>query len=209
MITARDLVPQIVVTMGTTDYNETIVGAAVAGNPRATDTLLRQLEPVVESVTRSILRGSPEIDDAVQESLVGIHKALAAFRGDCSIEAYAKRIAARTAISVRRRTRRVESHEQPIPSGVDVSSPRRSPQESAAAHQRNEMVLELLEELPEEQAETFGLRAVLGLSLQEVADATGVPLNTVRSRLRLAKEALVRKIQQRQSHTEAFASRMR
>ncbi len=31
--------------------------------------------------------------------------------------------------------------------------------------------------------------------VQEVADATGVPVNTVRSRMRLAKEALRRRIE--------------
>jgi RNA polymerase sigma-70 factor (ECF subfamily) len=32
--------------------------------------------------------------------------------------------------------------------------------------------------------------------MQEVADATGAPVNTVRSRLRLAKEALRRRIEE-------------
>jgi RNA polymerase sigma-70 factor (ECF subfamily) len=36
---------------------------------------------------------------------------------------------------------------------------------------------------------------VLGWSLEEVASATGVPVNTVRSRVRLAKEALRRRIE--------------
>jgi DNA-directed RNA polymerase specialized sigma24 family protein len=36
---------------------------------------------------------------------------------------------------------------------------------------------------------------VMGFSLGEVADATGTPLNTVRSRIRLAKEALRRRIE--------------
>jgi RNA polymerase sigma-70 factor (ECF subfamily) len=38
------------------------------------------------------------------------------------------------------------------------------------------------------------LRTVLGLSVEEVAAAARVPQNTVRSRLRLAKVALRRKI---------------
>jgi RNA polymerase sigma-70 factor (ECF subfamily) len=53
----------------------------------------------------------------------------------------------------------------------------------------------LLDELPEPQAEALVLRVAWGLSMQEVADATGAPLNTVRSRLRLAKEALARRLE--------------
>ena len=53
----------------------------------------------------------------------------------------------------------------------------------------------LLADLPEEQAEALALRVVLGWSLEEVARAYGIPTNTVRSRVRLAKEALRRRIE--------------
>lgn len=36
---------------------------------------------------------------------------------------------------------------------------------------------------------------MLGYSLDEIAEASGTPLNTIRSRLRLAKQALRRKIE--------------
>ena len=48
----------------------------------------------------------------------------------------------------------------------------------------------LLSELTDEQRETVLLRFVDGMSLQEIADATDTPLNTVKSRLRLALESL-------------------
>jgi len=53
----------------------------------------------------------------------------------------------------------------------------------------------LLDTLPEVQGETLALRVVLGLSLLETAEATGVPVNTVRSRVRLAREALRARIE--------------
>ena len=50
-------------------------------------------------------------------------------------------------------------------------------------------------ELPDRAQTALALRVVLGLSLGEVAAATHVPLNTVRSRIRLAKEALMARIE--------------
>jgi RNA polymerase sigma-70 factor, ECF subfamily len=47
-----------------------------------------------------------------------------------------------------------------------------------------------LQELPEEQQEAVFLRAWSGMTLQEIADATGTPLNTVASRYRYALEKL-------------------
>src|SRR5207248_4801237 len=67
--------------------------------------------------------------------------------------------------------------------------------DSVAAERRRQVVRELLDELPPEQAETFALRVALGFSLPEVAAATGAPLNTVRSRIRLAKASLKRRIE--------------
>ena len=47
-----------------------------------------------------------------------------------------------------------------------------------------------LRELPEEQRETMFLRLWSGMTLQEIADATDTPLNTVASRYRYALDKL-------------------
>jgi RNA polymerase sigma-70 factor (ECF subfamily) len=54
-----------------------------------------------------------------------------------------------------------------------------------------------LHELPEEQREVFLLREVSGLKFREIADITGIPENTVKSRMRYALETL-------RGHLEAF-----
>ena len=51
-----------------------------------------------------------------------------------------------------------------------------------------------LEALPEEQAEVLVMQFVLGFSPSEIAGATGVPVNTVRSRVRLGREALAKRL---------------
>ena len=56
------------------------------------------------------------------------------------------------------------------------------------------IVMSLLGVLPTAQAEALLLRFVLGHSLQEIAEISGAPLNTVRSRIRLAREALQRRL---------------
>ena len=58
------------------------------------------------------------------------------------------------------------------------------------AERRRDLVRTLLREIPDAQAETLVLRMALGYSIEEVSRITTAPVNTVRSRLRLAKEAL-------------------
>ena len=48
------------------------------------------------------------------------------------------------------------------------------------------------------------MRVVLGWSLEEIAAHSGAPLNTVRSRLRLAKEGLRRRIENLPGMLEAL-----
>jgi RNA polymerase sigma-70 factor (ECF subfamily) len=73
-------------------------------------------------------------------------------------------------------------------SAIEASAP------EAGGERRRAVLRRLLDDLADEQAEALALRVVLGWSLDEIAAATGAPVNTVRSRLRLAKEALRRRI---------------
>jgi RNA polymerase sigma-70 factor (ECF subfamily) len=169
---------------------------AAAGDLVATGQLLHEVAPRVSAVARAVLGPAhPDLDDAVQQSLIALLQALSAFRGECPPAAYAARIAVRVAVSVRKRARvtrlRVESLEhEPM---RDSTAP--SPSELSASERRKTLLRDLLADIPEEQAEALAMRAVLGWSLEEVATASGVPLNTVRSRVRLAKEALRRRIE--------------
>jgi len=65
-----------------------------------------------------------------------------------------------------------------------------SPVIQASQSELVEVVDELLEELPEEQRQTFNLHHFNSLTLSEVADAMQTTLPTAKSRLRLAKEKL-------------------
>ncbi|MBK6460376.1 MAG: RNA polymerase sigma factor [Myxococcales bacterium] len=169
---------------------------AAAGDGRATAQLLRAVAPLVTRVVRAVLGGGhPDVADVVQQSLIGLVRALPAFRGDCAPEGYAQTIAMRTALLARRRTR-VDRSRRDDDSETDAAPcPNETPEQDALTTRRRALLRELLAELPVEQAEALGLRIVLGWSLDEVATAAGAPLNTIRSRLRLAKEALRRRIE--------------
>jgi len=60
-----------------------------------------------------------------------------------------------------------------------------------------ETVNELLSQIPDDQRQTFTMHHFAGLSLPDVADAMDVPLATCKSRLRLAREKLVEKLDMR------------
>jgi len=182
-----------------------LVEQAVEGDTAATGALLKALAPAMIRAAHQLLGAShPDLDDVVQQALIGLVQALPGFRNECTVAHFACRIVARTAVAARRRQGlRAERQDDEV--DVDaLALPAAATADGVDAERRRELVRGLLSTLPEEQAETLALRVVLGFSLDEVAEATGVPMNTVRSRVRLAKAALRRRIEAQPGLLEAL-----
>src|SRR5580658_7691571 len=164
---------------------------AAQGDAVATRKLLEHVAPRVVRAARAAMGSHhPDLEDVVQLALIGFVQALASFRGECDPALFAARIAVRTAWAARKRYRAKQSGRD-LSSDVDELE---GPHVTEGASRRRAVVRELLDQLPEEQAEALACRFMLGWSLAEIAQASGVPTNTVRSRLRLAKEAVRRRI---------------
>lgn len=165
-----------------------------AGERAATRPLLQGLMPLVHRVVRGVLGAQhPDVDDTCQASLIAVHQSLGAFRGDCKVSHYAARIASHVAMRQRKRRSQLRAREVAEPDAPTGDAASDRPLDDADA--LPEVWRALLLELPENQAETMILRVVLEYSLEETAEATGVPVNTVRSRVRLAREALRARIE--------------
>jgi RNA polymerase sigma factor (sigma-70 family) len=168
-----------------------LIEGARAGDSAATEELLAALAPPLLRAVRALLGPThPELEDLLQEVLVAVIDALPSFRGESTFLHFAIRIAARKATSVRHRSHAVVGWLERLYRGERalITGPH-SPGEETLAERRRALLRTLLSELPDAQAEALVMRVALGYSLTEIAALTHTPLNTVRSRLRLAKEA--------------------
>jgi RNA polymerase sigma-70 factor (ECF subfamily) len=182
----------------TDDYEEinSLARDAAIGDLNATRKLIEYVWPTVTQVVAGIMgTRHPETDDVVQQSLFLLVQALPAFRGECHAAGYASRIALHAALRARHRwrLRAMRTRVFALLAPDDVEGP--SAGDAASANRHRMLLRDLLEKLPEEQADALGLRVLLGWSMDEIASATGSPVNTIRSRVRLAKEALRRMIE--------------
>jgi RNA polymerase sigma-70 factor (ECF subfamily) len=169
---------------------------AAAGDLAATQEFLAYVWPTLTRVAAGVLGARhTDLDDAVQQSMIALVRALPAFRGECHPAGYASRITLRVALRARKNSKRDANRRETLVEleGDGENAP--APSVEALSARRRDLLRELLEELPEEQAEALTLRVVMGWSLEEVAKASGAPVNTVRSRVRLAKEALRARIE--------------
>jgi RNA polymerase sigma-70 factor (ECF subfamily) len=168
------------------------VQAARRGDAVAIDHIVTFLTAPLLKAARALMGPeNPDVEDVVQEVLMGVIDALPSFREECTVLHFAIRITIRRTTAARRRSRwilewlkRMRRGEEPL------APPPASPCEATVAERRRELLRKLLRDMPETQAETLMLRLALGHSIEEIASITNAPLNTVRSRLRLAKETL-------------------
>lgn len=157
--------------------------ADTAAAPSSVADTLRATGPLVLRVCRGILHDGPDAEDAAQEALVALAKALRGFRGECSLATYATRIAMRTAMRQRALRRRLDLAHTAERQTADAPT-------GAPSAELRLLVTSLLDRLPREQADALALRFVLGHTPAEIAEICGAPVNTIRSRIRLARGAL-------------------
>jgi len=170
-----------------------VAAAAGRGDTEAIRTLVLTIGPHLLRVVRKVLGAQhPDVDDVVQDCAFAVIDALPKRRGESTVLHFACRVAALGAMKVRRRDttqKRFSIREDKL--GVEsFASSRPAPDELLSARITADLMRELLDSLPFEQAEVLTLHCVLGFTVQEMAETSRVPVETLRSRMRLAKQAL-------------------
>lgn len=85
---------------------------------------------------------------------------------------------------LRSRARRARDSERPIEAAFNHSHPDLNPEIAAISGSRRRIVQEVLADLAPEQLEVLQLAFFEGLSQSEIAGKTGIPLGTIKSRIR-------------------------
>ena len=172
--------------------------AALGNDPDKVRRFLDGIAPTVRRTCRGVMGCThPDLEDAIQESLIDIVRALPQYRFEADISHYAAKIALRVAIAERRKDRaRVESlrlmhqsHES-RPSSLD-------PAGIVADVECSWLTRLIVRKLKKAQTEAVLLRFFLGCSVEEIASITSVPINTAKTRLRTGKDKLRRHLEKR------------
>jgi RNA polymerase sigma factor (sigma-70 family) len=179
------------------DMLSEVVRGAVANDAAAIRTLLVTVGPHLLRVVRKVLGAQhPDVDDVAQDSAFAVLDALPGYRGECSVLHFVCRVAFLTAMTQRRRdaARKRASVREDEVEVEQLSGASEGPDAAMSRRMAAQVVRELLDTLPQEQAEALALHCMLGYTVGEVAALCGAPVETVRSRLRLAKSALRERI---------------
>lgn len=149
----------------------------------ATATLIARLSPQIFQFFLAQVRDRSQAEDLLQDFWLRVHKARHTFRAGEPLLPWVFAIARRTKIDQYRRTRTTRSHEFQVEELPDVAAREPARNDSPA-------LADLLRTLPAAQRETIWLLKVSGLSLEEVARATGSSVGAVKQRAHRAYEKL-------------------
>lgn len=140
--------------------------------------------PFVFRVLRGLGVGDDRVDDAVQDVFIVVHRRLAEFEQRSSLTTWLYAIARRVASQYRRSA---ASRREGGDSELERVAGTQSPYDDAERAQAARLLAELLDELDDDKREVFVLIEIEQMSAPDVAGVIGIPVNTVYSRLRLAR----------------------
>jgi RNA polymerase sigma-70 factor (ECF subfamily) len=164
------------------------------GAPDAFEELVRRTRRPAYRLARRITRNHEDADDVVQESFVKAYRAIDRFTLGKAIAPWVLTIVARTALSSIRQSKRRAASALDEP-GADGSAPLADrvadPASDPAALTRRLEVERAFATLSEEHRVVLALRVEGDLPYASIAEALGVPVGTVMSRLARAREALI------------------
>jgi RNA polymerase sigma-70 factor, ECF subfamily len=173
--------------------DEALVRRMAAGEDRALGDLYDRWQPVVHGVVSRMLRQADDVEDVVEETFWQAWKQASRFdRTRGAVQTWLLTIARSRALDRVRalRRRREEPLEgddgQPVVQQVAEGDPG----QDAETSERRRLVVAALSGLPAEQREALELGYFGGLSQTEIAEKTGQPLGTVKTRMRLALQKL-------------------
>lgn len=165
-----------------------LVAALRAGDRRAFGVLVDQETPMIYRACLRILGRPHDAEDVAQEAFLAAFRSIGGFRGEGSVRGWLMRIATRQAfrrLAQRRPMADMEAVGEPLL--ADTSA---EPTRIVVAAERRDDVRRAVAALPDPYRETVALRFFGELSLAEIAETTGRPLNTVKTHLRRGLERL-------------------
>jgi len=173
--------------------DEVLVEQARRGNQASFAELVRRHQNGVYSLCYRLLGDAAEAEDLAQEAFLRLYRSLPKFRVDALLWPWLRKLTANVCIDALRKRKPAAMPLEDL--GQDGGEPRvgaadELPEDAYLGREARLDVQKALLRLPPDYRAALVLRYLEDLSYQEVAEALGVPLSTVETRLFRARKML-------------------
>ena len=180
----------------TREQEAAIVRKVLGGDANAFETLVLEYEKNVYNIALRMTGNSEDAADMTQEAFIKAYNSLQSFRGDSKFSVWLYRIVSNVCLDfLRSRNRRptvslsVEDDDGED-AQLDVADESQSPELLLDRKLTRESVRRGLDSLPPDYRQILLLREIQGLSYDEIAQALGLEVGTVKSRIFRARKRL-------------------
>lgn len=176
--------------------DQSVIRQVLEGDRDAYAILVRKYSARVLSLCYSLI-GSKNAEDAAQEIFLKVYQSLKRFRGDASFSTWLYRIAYNYCLDLLKKEKRqkAESWEKSIEEhGEAIHHLLIEEQSQNDDISNRDLIEQILKILPADYRLVLTLREINGLSYQEIADLTHSSLDSVKARLRRAREDFEQKL---------------
>ena len=135
-----------------------------------------QLRQKVLNVSTQFFASRQDAEDAAQEAMVQLWRYCEQIDASRNIDALAVRVAKNCCVSMYRRQRHTADIDQ---QSIKTPTAEPSPQQQLEAKDTQRMLNEALSLLKPRERELFDMRAVMGLSNDEISSQTGIPKTSI------------------------------
>jgi RNA polymerase sigma-70 factor (ECF subfamily) len=201
---ARSLPSQVV-----KEDEPVLVAAAQAGDIVAFETLVGRYERKILRLAQNITQNREDAEDVMQEAFLKAYEHLSGFQGNSRFYTWLVRIAVNQALmKLRKRRPNVVSIDEEVNTGEDLI-PREiedwgpSPEDRYKQTELSDILSEVIGDLDPSFRIVFQLRDIEELSTEETAEALGLSIPAVKSRLLRARLKLRQKLNKYFRRSEA------
>jgi RNA polymerase sigma-70 factor, ECF subfamily len=190
--------------MSTTLLDEELVKRVQQGEKAAYDLLVRKYQHKIMKLVSTYIRDPSECMDVAQDVFIKAYRAINGFRGESAFFTWLYRIAINTSknyLTAGHRNMEINAsafgHAGDDDDVLDLDNMVRdgdSPERLLLRDEIEKTIADALAALPDDLKMAITLREFDGLSYEEIAEAMGCPVGTVRSRLFRAREAIDEKL---------------
>lgn len=145
----------------------------------------------VYTLAYRVVNTKHDAEEVTQDVFLKIHRSLSSFKFEASFKTWLYRIAVNTALNHAKKRSRVTTREveEIFEDPATVTQPEAG--QRIEAEETNDQLKVLLDQLNPDQRACIVLREIEGLDYEGIAASLGININTVRSRLKRARETLM------------------
>jgi RNA polymerase sigma-70 factor (ECF subfamily) len=169
-----------------------LIQRAAIGDMSAFEEIYKMTSGFVYAVSYRITNSRPDAQEAAQDVFLKLHANLGKFQEGTSFGAWLYRITVNTAINYYHKAKRKRGHEVYSEIALETAGTEADADKGLILEDSEKKAAELLEQLNPDQKACIVLREIEGLSYEEIAASLRVNINTVKTRLKRAREAMMR-----------------